>query len=98
LVDQVALVAALKTGHVALAGLDVFEREPLLPNDEIVRLPNVVLTSHIAALTEHAVARMVDQVVCGLRELASGRIPDGCVNPEIFANSRARTDLPSKGR
>lgn len=94
LIDQAALVAVLKTGHVAFAGLDVFESEPLLPNDPIAQLPNVVLTSHMAAFTQHAVARMTEQVACGLVDLASGRVPDGCVNAEIFTNSRTRTDRP----
>jgi phosphoglycerate dehydrogenase-like enzyme len=51
LVDQPALVAALTTGRIAGAGLDVFEVEPLVQDDPMLRMPNVVVTPHVAWLT-----------------------------------------------
>jgi D-3-phosphoglycerate dehydrogenase len=47
-IDENALVEALKTGHVAAAGLDVFEQEPLPPDHPLLKLDNVTITSHIA--------------------------------------------------
>jgi phosphoglycerate dehydrogenase-like enzyme len=57
LVDQSALVAALQSGHLAAAGLDVFASEPLDPADPLIGLPNLVLAPHIAWLSTGTFAR-----------------------------------------
>ncbi len=54
LVDELALVRALETGHLGGAALDVFEYEPFHPDNPLARLRNVVLTPHIAAGTRDA--------------------------------------------
>ena len=54
LVDEAALVAALKSGHIRHAGLDVFHAEPLKPDNALAQLPNVTLTSHAAFRTQEA--------------------------------------------
>ena len=71
LVDDAALAAALRSGHVAAAGLDVFPREPRVP-EVYLGLDNVVLTPHIATATEetrdamgHAVLDGIDAVLAG---------------------------------
>ena len=54
IVNEKALVAALKSGQVGAAGLDVFETEPLPKDSELRSAPNIVLTPHIAASTSEA--------------------------------------------
>jgi phosphoglycerate dehydrogenase-like enzyme len=76
IIDQDALVNALKTGKVAAAGLDVFEDEPLDPNNVLVSLDNVVLTPHLAASSEEAMERMAIQVAEGVLKVLIGEPPD----------------------
>lgn len=54
LVDEAALLAALKSGHIRHAGLDVFHAEPLKAENSLTKMPNVTLTSHAAFRTLEA--------------------------------------------
>jgi len=54
LVDEAALIAALQSGHIRHAGLDVFHAEPLKPDHPLAKMPNVTLTSHAAFRTLEA--------------------------------------------
>ena len=57
-VDEVVLAAALKSGHLAGAALDVFENEPLQPGSVLVGCPGLILTPHIAGVTRESNARV----------------------------------------
>jgi phosphoglycerate dehydrogenase-like enzyme len=52
LIDQQALIAALREGRIAGAGLDVYDQEPLPPGHPILSAPNAVLTPHLGYVTE----------------------------------------------
>jgi phosphoglycerate dehydrogenase-like enzyme len=52
LIDQAALISALKEGRIAGAGIDVFDQEPLPPDHPILAAPNTVLTPHLGYVTE----------------------------------------------
>ena len=87
LVDQPALAAALRSGQIAAAGLDVFEREPPPRDDPILKLPNTILSGHIASYTDLGLDRTGEMVVANLRAALAGRLPASCLNPEAW-NSR----------
>ena len=70
-VDTAALAAALKSGGLASAGLDVYESEPKAPQD-LVGLANVVLTPHIAGRSPEAMQASVDKVIDNAQAFFSG--------------------------
>ncbi len=72
LVDQSALIDALRSGHLRAAALDVFAHEPVDPSDPVLALPNVVLTPHTAWLTMETLERCVDRAVLNCGRLAAG--------------------------
>jgi glyoxylate reductase len=84
-VDQVALYAALSSGHLGGAGLDVFEVEPVPLDDPILTLANCVTVPHIGSATvktRTAMANLaVDNVLAGVR----GKPLIRCANPEVYA-------------
>ncbi|MEW6547813.1 MAG: D-2-hydroxyacid dehydrogenase [Bacillota bacterium] len=71
-VDEPALVAALKAGWIAGAGLDVFATEPLPPQSELWGLPNVVLTPHMGGSMEDYEERALEIFVDNLRRFLAG--------------------------
>ena len=72
LVDEPALIALLRDGHLAGAGLDVFATEPLPSPHPMLELPNVVLAPHLAWHTAETVARSLDVAVENCRRLLAG--------------------------
>lgn len=83
LIDQTALVTALRSRQLAGAGLDVFENEPLPVNHPLIGLPSVILSSHEASFTWRGINSTLDAAVATLLSLADGKFPDGCVNPRV---------------
>jgi D-3-phosphoglycerate dehydrogenase len=59
IVDEAALVEALRTGRIGHAGLDVFAAEPLAADHPLAKLPNVTLTAHAAFATREASLRLL---------------------------------------
>ncbi|MDD5552417.1 MAG: phosphoglycerate dehydrogenase, partial [Candidatus Omnitrophica bacterium] len=73
IIDEAALVAALKEGKVAGAALDVFEKEPLSVDSELQKLENVILTPHLGASTEEAQVNVAIEVSEIVRDALLGR-------------------------
>jgi phosphoglycerate dehydrogenase-like enzyme len=73
LVDEAALVAALTSGHLRAAGLDVFAAEPVPSDNPLLKLDNVALMPHVAWLTPETLDRSLDVAVENMRRLREGR-------------------------
>ncbi len=84
IVDEAALVAALKDGTIAGAGLDVFDPEPPKADNPLFGLPNVVLSPHSAGLTVECVIRMATHAAQAIIDVLEGRRPEGVINPEAL--------------
>ncbi|HSF31667.1 MAG TPA: phosphoglycerate dehydrogenase [Candidatus Tectomicrobia bacterium] len=79
LVDQRALYEALRDGSIAGAGLDVFEQEPIDPQDPLLTLPNVVLSPHTAGTTPEALMNGLHLCAANVGAFLAGRVQNRVV-------------------
>ncbi len=84
-VDEAALHRALQSRHIAAAAIDVAESEPLPKHDPLLRLPNLLVTPHIASASVATRTRMAELAVENLLEALAGKTPRHCVNAEVLA-------------
>jgi glyoxylate reductase len=85
IVDETALAAALASGRLAAAALDVFAREPLPAESPLLAAPNLVLTPHIGSASVRTRTRMADLAVANLLAGLRGAPMPHCANPEVYA-------------
>lgn len=86
IIDEAALVRALKKKQIAGAGLDVFEHEPKV-HAELKKMKNVVLNPHLGSATVDVRENMANIVVDNIEALIEGRRPPNCVNPQVLTKS-----------
>ena len=80
IIKETALVAALKSGQVAAAGLDVYEDEPLPADHELRKFPNVTLTPHLGASTAEAQDAVGVEVAEQIADVLNGGVIRNAVN------------------
>ena len=85
IVNDAALIAALKAGQIAAAGLDVFENEPAF-NPDFLSLKNVVLTPHIGSASGPTRLAMAYCTADNLIAALTGQRPPNLLNPDTFRN------------
>jgi phosphoglycerate dehydrogenase-like enzyme len=82
LIDEEALTEALKSGHIAYAGLDVVKNEPVKPGDPLLNFPQALVTPHVAGTTGLTMKGTVDYVSRVVEEFSKGKKPGALVKKE----------------
>jgi D-3-phosphoglycerate dehydrogenase len=90
IIKEADLYQALKSGVIAGAGIDVFEKEPPV-DSPLLELENVVLTPHTAAFTYEGMNNMSVSIVEQVIDFCSGKKPRFTVNPEVFQGKQRLT-------
>ena len=83
-IDEAALIEALKNHELAGAGLDVFEQEPPAPDNPLFSMENVILSPHNAALSDGALLAMAMDSAAGIVDYLEGRMPKYPCNPSVL--------------
>lgn len=96
IVDETALVEALRAGNLAGAGLDVFATEPVAPDNPLLKLDNVVLTPHVTWYTADTMRRYLEHAVGNCRRLRDGRDLVNVVNGIVAPDRPVNRDTPSQ--
>jgi D-3-phosphoglycerate dehydrogenase len=94
-IDEAALIEALRDGHLEGAGLDVFAQEPP-GSSPLLAMSNVILTPHVAGISASSQQLMLEMAVDSILDVLDGRDCPRVVNPEAMTNGRA--DPARQGR
>jgi D-3-phosphoglycerate dehydrogenase / 2-oxoglutarate reductase len=83
-VDEEALTAALRTGTIRAAAIDVYSSEPPPADHPLLMLDNVICTPHLGGATTQSLRRMAEDVVDGVLAVLAGEVPPGVANPQAL--------------
>jgi D-3-phosphoglycerate dehydrogenase len=98
IVDEVALVDALRSGRIAGAALDVFAAEPPAADHPLLSLPNTIVTPHVAFASEAAVRDLQRRAAERVAEALRGELPRNVVNPAVVSSPAFRGFQGASGR
>jgi D-3-phosphoglycerate dehydrogenase len=95
IVDEPALIEALRNGRIAGAALDVFEQEPVDPANPLLTMDNVIVTPHSLCWTDECFHNMASIGLSSIVDALNRRRPEFVVNPEVLAHPRVKAWLSS---
>jgi D-3-phosphoglycerate dehydrogenase len=88
--DETALHAALESGHIAAAGLDVWEKEPPAADHPLLAHPAIIASPHMAGVTQESRTRIARMAAGAFSDAAAGRPLPRLVNPEVRTRYQER--------
>lgn len=97
IVDESALIDALREGHIAGAALDVFEQEPSSADNPLAAMDNVIMTPHALCFTDQCFANIGAADIDAVMAVMRGSKPDGIVNRGIGTNAGWLAKLEAYG-
>jgi D-3-phosphoglycerate dehydrogenase len=86
-VNETALLEALRDGAIGGYATDVFEREPPDPESELFKLKNVIVAPHVGGLSREAGLRYSMNIAEAIRAVANGGVPENVVNRDVLGNT-----------
>jgi len=93
IVDEAALIKALKEGWIRGAAIDVFDQEPTPPDNPLLKLDNVIVTAHAMAFTDEFLTSVWEQIHKQISQIIHGEVPGGLVNREVWDKPEFQSKL-----
>lgn len=95
-IDQAALTTVLQKGLIGGAGLDVFDVEPVSPDDPLLKLDNVIVSPHAICWTDECFYGIGSSACQSLVDVATGKMPTHVVNREVLTDARLLQKLDAR--
>ena len=92
-IDEAALITALREGWIRGAAIDVFDQEPTPPDNPLLRLDNVIVTAHAMVFTDEYLTMVWEEIFRQISRIICGGVPEGVVNPEVWDKAEFQTKL-----
>lgn len=93
IIDEAALIRALQYRWIQGAGLDVFEEEPIKPDNPLIRMDNVIVTPHSLGWTDQNFIGEWNSIIKQISQIIHGELPESPVNPEVWGKSKFQSKL-----
>jgi D-3-phosphoglycerate dehydrogenase len=94
IIDEKALIQALKEGLISGAGLDVLEKEPPDSQNPLLKMENVILTPHVSFYSVESISELKRRTAKNVADVLTGRWPRSVVNREVKGRIRAQLSNP----